>query len=433
MPQITPPKKLKQSRVQTTVTFTADENAKAEEKALEKLGQSVRIEGFRPGRAPADMIRAKINPADINEETVRILLPSVFDSLLKEHTLQPIIPPKVDLTSRDPLTLTLTFVERPEVKVKGAEKIRVKKTEIKADEKDVNRMVDYLKNQYRTTAPVDQPDSGLAGRASKDGDELTLDFVGMADGKEVEGTRATDYKLTLGSKALLPGFEEAVTGLKKDEQKIFTLTFPADYHAKHLQGKPVTFTATVKSIADVTIPEFTDAFVKEHQLGETAKDLLDRIGKSLREQEEQAGRAQRERDLFDAIRAATQIDLAPELIAHEERMVFDEIAKNLEREKLTMEQWMKQTDRTIEKMQKELENEAAKRLTLRFAIQWLLDDKKIEATTEELSSSLADLLKNVPEDQRSSAETYYKEGGEGYEELKWRKRVEKLVDSMLSL
>ncbi len=425
MSQITPPKRLKQSRVQSTVTFTADESSKAEAKAIEKLGESVRIEGFRPGRAPADMIRSKINPADINEETVRMLLPSVFDTLIKEHKLQPIIPPKVDLTSKEPLTLTLTFVERPEVKVKGADKIRVKKTEIKADEKDVNRMVDYLKNQYRTTTPVD--------RISKEGDELTLDFVGTADGKEVEGTRASGYKLTIGSKTLLPGFEEAVTGLKKDEQKIFTLTFPDKYHAEHLQGKPVTFTATVKGIEEVTIPEFTDAFVKEHRLGESKQDLLDRIGTSLREQEEQAGRGQRERELFDAIRAATQIDLAPELIAHEERMIFDEIAKNLEREKLSMDDWLKQTDRTVEKLQKELEDEAAKRLTLRFAIQWLLDDKKIEAAPEEVNAAIEIMLKSVPDDQRASAAAFYKEGGEGYEELKWRKRVEKLVEGMLAV
>lgn len=423
MPQITPPKKLKQSRVQSTVTFTADETTKAEAKALEKLGESVKIEGFRPGRAPADMIRAKIDPGQLSEEAVRILLPGVFDVLLKEHKLQPIIPPKVDMTSKEPMILTLTFVEKPEVKVKGVDKINIKKTESKVDDKDVKRMIDYLQGQYRTTTPVD--------RASKDGDELTIDFVGTAEGTEVEGTRATDYKMIVGSKTLLPGFEEAVTGLKKGEQKIFTLTFPANYHAAHLQGKPVTFTATVKDIAEVHVPEFTDAFVKEHHLGESADDLRTKIKKSLDDQEVQADRARRERELFDAIRAATVIDLAPELVLHEQRMIFDEVARNLEREKLTMEEWLKQTDRTVEKLQKELEEEAQKRLTLRFAIQWLLDDKKIEASADDVSSALSDMLKNIPDAQRASAEAYYKQGGEGYEELKWRKRVEKLVAMML--
>lgn len=424
MPQITPPKKLKQARVQAIVTFSTEESAKAEAKAVEKLGERVRIEGFRPGRAPAEMIKAKLDPEAVREETVRLLLPSVFDALLKEHTLQPIIPPKVDMTSKEPMTLTLTFVERPEVKVKGAEKIRVKTSDATVEQKDIDRMLDYLKQQYRTTAPVD--------RAAQPGDEVTLDFVGTADGKEVEGTRASGYKLTLGSASLIPGFEEAVTGLKKDGQKTFTLTFPSDYHAKHLQGKPVTFTTTVKEVHAVTTPEFTDAFVKDHHLGESLNELTMRIGRTLREQKERDQRSARERELFEAIRSATVIDLAPELIAHEERMVFDEIAQNLERSKLAMDEWLKQTNRTIEKLQKELTDEATKRLTLRFAIQWLLDERKIEVTTIELDAAREILLAGVEPGERAKAEAHYREGGEGYEELKWRKRVEKLVDSMLS-
>ncbi|NOS66933.1 MAG: trigger factor [Candidatus Peribacteraceae bacterium] len=424
MPQITPPKKLKQSQTQCTVTFTADESAKAEAKALEKLGEGVRIEGFRPGRAPAEMIRAKINPEQLNEETVRALLPGVFDAIMKEHKLLPIIPPKVDMTSREPLTLVLTFVEKPDVKVKGADKIRVKKTEITIEKKEIDRMTDYLRNQYRTTGPVDRP--------AKDGDELTLDFVGHLDGKEAEGTRATGYTIALGSKSLIPGFEEALAGMKKGDRKTFTLTFPEDYRAEHLKGKPVAFTATVHEVREVRLPEFTDAFVKEHHLGDSVKDLESKIEKTLREQQERDDKVRREKEVFDAIRAATQIDLAPELIAHEERMIFDEIARNLDEQKMSMDEWLKQTNRTVEKLQKELRDEGEKRLTLRFAIQWLIDDKKIEVSAQELDAAREMMLAGVEPGERAKAEVFYKEGGEGFAELQWRKRVEKLVEGMLA-
>lgn len=218
MPQITLPKKLKQSRTACTVTFTDDEAAAAEQKALQKLGENIRIEGFRPGKAPADLLRQKIDPTQLSEEAVHSLLPGVFSAILKEHSLHPIIPPKVDLTSRAPLTLVLTFVEKPEVKVKGADKIRIAKKDLAVEEKDVARMTDYLRNQYRTRTPADRP--------AKDGDELTVDFVGHLDGKEAEGTRATGYTLTLGSKSLIPGFEEGLIGMKKSEQKTFNVTFP---------------------------------------------------------------------------------------------------------------------------------------------------------------------------------------------------------------
>jgi trigger factor len=424
MPTISTPKKLKQSRTQCTVVFAHEETKAAEEKAVEKLGESIRIEGFRPGRAPAEMLRQKIDKGMLNEETVRMLLPAVFEAILKEHKLQPIIPPRVDMTVLEPLTLTLTFVEKPEVKVKGAGKISVPKHEKPVEKADVTRMMEYLKTQYRTTKPVD--------RVSQEGDELIVDFFGMADGKEVEGTRATGFRLGLGSKALIPGFEEQLTGLKKGDQKTFSVTFPVEYHAEHLRGKPVDFSVTVHEIHGVETPEFTDAFVKEHQLAESVKELEDRIEKTLREQEAQAANTRREKELFDAIRAATVIDLAPELVTHEERMIFDEIARNLERDNMQLSDWLKQTNRTPETMQKELQEEASKRLTLRFAIQWLMEEEKIEASPQEVAALRDQMMATVPEKERSKAEAYYKEGSEGYEELKWRRRVEKLVEGMLA-
>lgn len=392
MPTISLPKKLKASRVQITVIFTDDEGARAEAKALQKMGRSIRIEGFRPGKAPQEMLKRKIGPAELNEETVRTLLPDVFDAIVKEHTLQPIIPPAVDLMSSAPLTLTITFVEKPEVKVKSTEKVRIAKKDIAVKKEDVDRMLQYLGTQYRHTHSAD--------RAAKNSDEVTVDFVGTVDGKEIEGTKATSYKLPLGSKSLIPGFEEQIVGMKKGEAKTFDLTFPADYRVEHLRGKPVMFSVTVQDVSEVHVPEFTDAFIKEHQLGESLADLTQKIEKTLRDNQEREDRARRERELFEAIRGATMIDLAPELITHEERMIEDEILANLQREKTSMEEWMKRTNRTVEKLKKELQEEATKRLTLRFAIQWLMDERKIEAEGED-------------------------------EEAKWRKRVEKLVESML--
>ncbi|MBI2635750.1 trigger factor [Candidatus Peregrinibacteria bacterium] len=424
MPDISPPKKLKQSRVECTVAFTGEEVASAEQKALLRLGGNMRIEGFRPGKAPTALVRQKIDPSYLNEETVRLLLPAVFDAILKEHNLRPIIPPKVDIISRAPLTMTITLVEKPDVRVKGAGKIRVIRKDIVVEKKDVARMTGYLRDQYRTAIPVERP--------AKDGDELTLDFAGTLDGKEAEGTRATGYKLTIGSKSLIPGFEEALIGMNQGERKSFPLTFPADYHAEHLRGKEVTFTAIVNDINEVRMPDFTDAFVKEHHMGESVSDLEKKIEQTLLDQRKRDDKVRRREELLDAIRSAAAVDLAPELIAHEERMLFDEIVRNLEAEKAGMDDWLRRTNRTAEKLKEELLEEAVKRLTLRFAIQWLLEENKIEATPQELDEAREIALADVEPSERGKAESHYKKGGEGYEELKWRKRVDKLVEEMLA-
>ena len=425
MPTISPLKKLGPARVQCIVTVAADEVKKAEDAAIAKLGGSVTIPGFRPGKAPADQVRGKINSDQLLEETVRSLLPTILEQILKEQKVQPIIPPKIEVQSVSPLTLALTFVERPEVKMKKVDMSQLKKTEPKFDEKDIDRMVQYLLSQYRTFEQVE--------RAATDTDQVTMDFVGTdKEGKEIQGTRATGYKVIIGSKTLLPGFEDALLGMKKGEKKSFDLVFPDKYHAEQLQGKPVTFTVDVKGVEKVITPTLTPEFVKEKGLGDSPEDMRTRIAASMKEEEERMDRQRHEQKLFEAIRAATQIEIPPELIETELRTLIEDLQTQLEQQKTMMQEWMQRTKRTPESVEKELREEATKRITLRFGVQKLLEDDKIELTPDDIKAAIDQRLADVPQDQRIEAASYFGEGGEGHEEVKWAKRVEKLVGKMLA-
>lgn len=425
MPTISPLERLKQSRAQCTVTFTADETAAAERVAIAKLGASVTIEGFRPGKAPPEMIRAKIKDEAILDETVRTLLPDMLESALKEHQLKPILPPKVEAQSQSPLKVRVTFVEQPEVHVGSIDTKAFARQEPKFDEKDVDRMTEYLLSQYRTMEPAD--------RAAEEGDQVTMDFVGNGpDGAELQGTRSVDYQVVIGSKTLLPGFEDGLKGLKKGDKKDISLTFPEKYHAEQLQGKPVTFAVQVKNVEKVHTPELTDEFVMEKQLGESVPDLRARITDSMRAQEEQMDGQRREQAFFDAVSKATKVDLAPELVDQEERSLFEELAGQLQNQNMEFDEWMKRTKRTPEALRKELHEEAQKRVTLRFGIQKLIEDRAIDLTPEERQTLVPSYLATVPEEERLRAAEYYREGGQGYEELLWRRKVEKLVGQMLA-
>lgn len=425
MPQITAPKKLRQSRVECVVALSMEETLEAEAQAMVRLGEHVKVDGFRPGKIPAEVLKQKIPDATLVEEAVRGLLPRVVDQIIKEHGVKPVVPPKVDVTKRHPLTITITFVEHPEVKVKGVEKIKIPKEAPKFDEKDIDRMTDYLRAQYRTTKVVD--------RVAKDGDQITLDFVGHDEkGAEIGGTRAANYQLVLGSKSLIPGFEDNLVGTKPGDTKSFTLTFPADYHAEHLKSKPVTFTANVTKVEEVATPELTDAFVKEHQLGESVDDLKKRVRESMLKQEEDMERGRREQLLFDEIRKATTVDLAEEMVLHEQRGLFGEIERELGERQLSFDDWMKQTKRTPETLEKELKEEATKRLTLRFGVEAILEQKKVTISDDEMKEITNQMLAQVPDAERSRASAYYAPGSEGHEELRWRKRVDKMVKEMLA-
>ncbi len=417
-------KKLPAGRTQAMIMFGENEVTQAEEIALKRRAAGVTVPGFRPGKAPLDAVRTKTDPEDVFDDVVRSLVSPFLRTIAEEHKLKPIIPPSVTVETVKPLKVTLTFVERPPVKVKGGNKMTVKKTEPKVDGKDVERMVQYLLEQERTFTQVD--------RAAKEGDQVTMDFHATdKEGADVPGTRARGYANILGSKTLLPGFEEALHGLKKGGKKSFPLTFPEKYHAGHLRGKPVTFHVDVTKVEETHTPELNEEFVKKHELGKSPEDLRKRIEDSLRAQEEDAERHRRERELYDAIVKATQADLAPELVSRVERSLSAEMEEELGKKNTTLRDWMEKTKKTPEALHKDLEEQAKRRLLLRFGIEQLMEERKITVEDGDVEALAGEILASVPPEQQEEAKRRLAKGGEEYEQLRWKKMVEKLIEEML--
>ncbi|MBI1813340.1 trigger factor [Candidatus Peregrinibacteria bacterium] len=424
MPTTTPAKKLSPSRHQFTVAFGAEETKQAEGQALKKVASDLRVPGFRPGHAPAEMVRERIKPEAILEETIRSLLTKTFTSLMEEHKLHPILPPRIDITSREPLVLQIIVVERPVVTLKGLEKIRIEKRDVKIEQKDMDRMIRYVQEQHRTTKDV--------ARKAKHGDQVTLDFVGMdKEGKEIAGTRSSGYAVVIGSKTLIPGFEEALVDLGTEDRKTFTLTFPEKYHAEHLRNQPVTFDVLVKKVEEVNLPELTDAFVKEHGFAQSAGEWKKNIEQTLRAEEERVERQRRESALLEAIRKATVIEIAPELIDQEVRNLIRELGEQLEKQGLTVEHWLTQTKRTSETFEKELRAESTKRIQLRYGIEKILEEKKIAVTDEEMKQAVDGVIRASPPENRKKLGAELVPGSDRYEQLKWQKTIEKMVEGML--
>ncbi len=426
MSDISKPKIEKNGRTTYAVSFTVEEAKIAEDRALTHMGEHARIAGFRPGKAPLDLLREKVDKGDLLEETIRQILPKTIREIVERDSLKPIMPPKIEVTSQSPLAANITLIVRPEVSVKGIKKISIDKKEVKADPKDIDRMVDYMRNQYRTTSSVD--------RAAKDGDEVTMNFTGKdGEGKSIPGTDATGYKVVIGSKSLIPGFEEGLVGMKKGDVKELNLTFPAKYHAEHLQNKPGIFTVTVTDVAEVHMPELTDAFVKEHHMGETAAGFRESLEKNMMEQEQDMERRRRESALFDAVRAATSVDLAPELIEQEARAIAENLGEQLQQQKISLEQWLQSTKKTPEQLRSELQEEGKKRLMLRFGLEQALEDLEITVEDAEMQAAIAEALESMSPEERKQEEAHFATKGEhGYEDILWRKKIEKFVKQMLN-
>lgn len=411
-------------QIVATVTVAAKDSTVAEEKALARLGQRVAIKGFRPGHVPAEMVRERINPGQLLEETVRELMSTLIPDLLKSEDIKPIVPPNIEVESRDPLVLKITFIERPEVTVKGADRIKIEKKEKPVTDADVERVVTGLLQRFRETSRSEAP--------SKLGDELVLTAKATdAKGVTVPELAMEHQRLLLGSTRLVPGFDEALIGLKATEQKTFTLTVPKDAPVERLRGQKVSVDATIESVMNVTLPELTESFVKERFGIGSAAEMRTEIRASLTEENAKLERQRREQALFDTLRDAVRVDLAPPLVQAEERVLLNDIVEQLSAQKRTLAEWLKESGQEEEAFKKELTTRASERLKLRFALETVLDEKKVEMTDEELTKEVGGIIESVPEERREELADYYSPTGEGWAQLKWQRRVEKLIASYL--
>ncbi len=417
-------KRLPQGKIECTVTFTEAEVGPAEKQALEHLGADVKLEGFRPGKAPADLVRSKIDASALMEETIRNLLPQTFERLVKDNEIKTIAPPKIEVVSQLPLKIKIIFIEKPEVKIKGMNKIKIEKKEPKVDEKDMQQMIDYILKKHQQTKEVD--------RAAKEGDQVTMDFWGEDEAKkEIPEIRATDYKVIIGSKTLLPGFEDNLKDMKKGDEKAFVLTFPGKYQAEQLRNKNVTFHVTLKCVEEVSTPELTDEFAKKELQAESEADFRKKVKEGMQKQEEGVERKRRENLLMEELRKATVVDLAPELIDDEARALVEELGQQLAQQNLTMDQWIEQSGKKPEEIEKEMRDRGEKRLTLRLGVQQLIDEKGMDISDEEMGKIVDELLAPLPESERLKVNPAYEKGQQAYEQLKWQKKVEKIIDSFL--
>ena len=411
-------KRDKRGAVVCIVSFEAAEVASAEEAAIKKLGGSITVKGFRPGAAPTDVLKENIDAPKLQDETIRGLLPDTFEKLIQEHEIEPIISPSIEIEKEDPLTIKVTFTERPTVKLKNIGKITVESEEATVDPKDIDRMVDYVLKQHQTSTDVDRP--------AQEGDRLTIDFTGTKlDGTEIPEITSEDYPTIIGSNVMLPGFEDELKGLKTGDTKDFPITFPEKHEREDLRGKPVTFHVTVKRVEELHTPELDDAFAKEHLHVESVEEFKKNVEESMLTQEKQFAKEKAQDEAFKKLVEATTVDLSEQLIASEEQSLMEEFSSQLQKQNMTIGDWLDQTGKDPDEARKEFAEQAERRLKLRLGMRAFIDEKSIEATDEEVDAYIEKLA--FSDEQRGSMQ----KGSEHYEQVKWQVLVEKVLDEII--
>ncbi|MBQ9403087.1 trigger factor [Candidatus Saccharibacteria bacterium] len=388
-------KKISDTRVEIKVTLDKKELADAKKKAIERLSKEVKIPGFRKGKVPADMAEKHLNPNDVSQVALDIAVRTAVPQAFISNKQNPLVIPEVSVNKYVPdesAEFTATADILPDVKLGDFKKLGVKKPDAKVAEKDIKDVLDNIASAYA--------EKKVVKRAAKLGDEVIIDFTGKKDGKPFDGGSAHDYKLALGSKSFIPGFEEGIVGHSVGDKFDLDLTFPKDYHAENLAGKKVVFEVLLKQISEVVKPKLDDELAKKCGPFKTIDDLKADIKKNLSAQNEHKVAEKYKDDLVEALVKKSKVSAPEILISDQMRFIKDDISRNAAAQGLKFEDFLKQVGKTEEEWEKEARKVAEARVKASLVLQILARDQKITVADDDVSAKIAelrDVYKKSPE------------------------------------
>jgi trigger factor len=281
---------------------------------LLKVSRTVRIKGFRPGKAPIHVVR-KHYGREVREEVVTDLIRETFAEALRQEKLQPAGGPRIEPQKTgepDDLRYTATFEVYPQVELKDVSEIRLTRPVASVADGDVDTMIESLRHQ--------RPNWNEVARGCKDGDRITLDFEGRIDGEPFEGGKSENLVITLGAGRLLPDFEQGVRGAAAGEERAFDLRFPDEYPAKHLAGKTARFLATVRKVEESALPELDAAFCEAFGVTEGGIEALrTEVRENMERELGQAVHARLKSQVMEQLLAANPVAVPRALVDSEIR------------------------------------------------------------------------------------------------------------------
>jgi len=389
-------KNLTDTNVQLTLTADADILSAAKEEALQEIGKTLRLPGFRQGKAPLNLIEKHADASALGGEFLERAMNRLYSAALTQEKLRPVQQPKVTVKKFVPfeeLEIEAEVETIPDVRLPDYKKIKVEKPAVKVTAKDIDDVLENLQGRTAEKKDVD--------RAAKQGDQVWIDFSGKdAKTKEaIAGADGQNYPLVLGSGTFIPGFEENLAGMKANDEKTFDVTFPADYGVAALQKRKVQFTVTVSKVQEVVKPKVDDAFAASIGPFKTVADLKADIKKQLQAEREQ----QAERDFADAvlteITKKTKVQLPPVLIDEQlDRMVQDQ-RQNIIYRGQTWEEFLKAEGLDEKAFRAKIRPDASLRVQAGITLAEIGERERVTITPEELDARMQQLHEQYKDDQ----------------------------------
>ncbi len=380
-------KNISDVKVELTISLGAEELKAAEQVALTKLAKEVKIEGFRKGKAPLEMVAAQVDPNFLSQETLEnALSKSVAEAFLKEK-VQAINRPEVDVKKFIPgteLEFTATTEIMPKVELGDYKKLGVKKEAVKVSKKEVKETIDRILKNFAEKKKVE--------REAKNGDEVIIDFLGKKDGVAFDGGKAEKFPLELGSKSFIPGFEEGLIGKKAGDKLSLDLEFPKDYHAKDLAGAKVVFEVKIHKVRENVEPEINEDFLSKLGDFKTKEEFEKQIEEDLKTQKQAEADEKFKDELVKKLAEVSKVPVPEILLEDQKRSIEMDMQQNLMYSGLSLEDYLERMGKTHEEwLEKDVKEAAEMRVKSGLALAELSKVEKVKSDTKELDTRIAQL------------------------------------------
>ena len=377
--------KLEKNMAKLTVEVSAEDFKAAIKKAFNKNKNRFAIPGFRKGKAPQAMIEKMYGEGVFYEDAADEAINASYAEAMKESGLDIVSRPEVTIEKigkDEPFVYSALVAVKPEVTLGQYKGVEVEKADASVSAEDVEAELKKVQEQNARLLTVED-------RGVEDGDQTVIDFEGFVDGKGFEGGKAEDYPLTIGSHSFIDTFEEQLIGKKIGEECKVNVTFPTEYHAADLAGKPATFKVTVKEIKVKELPELNDEFASEVSEFDTLDEYKKDVEKKLVEKKEIEANSKNEDAVVAKVVENATMEIPDKMIdAQAENMVQD-MARRMQSQGLSLDMYLKYTGMTVEQMKEQARPDAEKRIRTRLVLEAVAKAENIQISDEKVDEEVA--------------------------------------------
>ena len=415
---------LETNKVKLTIEVKPDKFEEAVQQAYLKKRKDIKIDGFRPGKAPRPVIEQQYGAGVFYEDAIDIAFPDAYRAAIVEHDLFPVSNPELGIEKigkEEGLIFTAEVWLKPDVKLGEYKGVKAKKEKASVTDKDVMAEIEKTASQNARWISVD--------REAKNGDMVTIDFSGYLDGEKFDGGTAEQYKLELGSKSFIEGFEDQLVGMKKDEERDVNVTFPEDYQAENLSGKPVVFKCKLHEVQEKEMPKIDDEFAQDVSEFETLEEYKADIKTKMTESAEVNAKTETENNVVAAVVEKAAVEIPEVMVEGQIDYHIKQFEYQLMYQGLKLDDYLQYTNQKIEDIKEQYREQAQNTVKTQLVLEAIMKAEKMEATQEEIDAELQKTADNM----KKSLEEYKKTVPEKtIENIETRVAFDKTIDFLVS-